>query len=327
MIIKMRFISGEELITGLAIILLLILIACPVFSILAYSYSDTTFGGAENRYEDIYVANGIIPPHNELKRIDAEDFFADIPNATEDMLFGLKNSKNVPIGKVTLGTYSVYLFDNKDYVHAIETNRENIREYDIIPLTVAENVRPVVNRETGDIIEGLSKGYKIERLNLKIPNENNDSGAFIDYITVHSDDKTDVFGYEIIKYNIEGCFYGNYAGNLINVLDKSTTENAFGVLIKKSIKSISGPGTMAGEVSLEEEYLIPSIPFCPVFTTQSKVMAGPYGDVSWWSHSGDFMTPSFGIIGHFAYLFAFYVCAIRIYRFFWKGEKKKPDEN
>ena len=314
----MRPISGDELITGLATILLIFLIACPVFSILAYSYNDSTFGGAENRYEDIYTANGIIPPHNELKRIDAEIFFTDIPYATEEMLFGPKNNGNIPVGIVTLGTYSVYLFDNKDYVHVIETNKENIREYDITPITVAESIRPVPDRETGDIIKGLSKGYKIERLNLKIPNEDNDSGAFIDYITVHSEDKIDVFGYEAIKYNIEGRFYGNYAGNIIKVLEESTTESAFGVLTKKSIDSISGPGTMAGEVSLEKEYLIPSMPFSPVFTTQSKVMAGPYGDVSWWSHSGGFVTPSFGIIGHFVYLFAFYVCAIRIYRHFKK---------
>ncbi|WOF17057.1 hypothetical protein F1737_10395 [Methanoplanus sp. FWC-SCC4] len=294
---------------------------------LAYSYSDTTFGFEESRYEDIYAANGITPPKTELKRANSPDFFEILPEEKRVEIFGEDNFDNIPFGRVIAGNYVIFLIDTGEAVHAVETDGTNVREYDIEPVVVAEQNLPVAERKTGDIEPNLFRGYKINRIFLEtIPGVNDNQTGFVDIITVFSDDKTRVFGYDMIKYHIEGSFYGNYDGNMVYAADKSTTWNAFGTIIRKSMNSIRGPGTMSGEISLEEEYQIPSIPFSPVFTTQSKVRAGPYGDVDWFSHSGNFVSPTLGLIGLAAYLFAFYICSVRVYKYFFKREEEKEGE-
>ncbi|MBP2133405.1 hypothetical protein J2128_001359 [Methanomicrobium sp. W14] len=316
--------SYEKLITSVAVVLLVILIVFPVFSILMYSSAETTFGTSYSGYVDIYKAENITPPHLELNRIETyDDYLRNVPNATGNYLFGSDNpeySSNIPIGMAKLGNYSVYLFDRGDYIHAVETDGTSSREYNISPVTVAERITPVVDRKTGIPEENLTKGYSINRLYLLAPGKYDINATYLDFVTVQRDDMIRIFGQNAVTDHTAARFYGNYAGNIITVVDKSTTEHSPWLVLKESTKTNFGSGSMSGEYSLGEKYIIPSVPFSATFTTQSGVNYGPYGDTGESSHSDSFLSSSLGVIGFLVYLFAIYACSFRIYKYFFRDK-------
>lgn len=290
-----------------AVFIFVFLVISPLFALIIAGSADSTTSPEIIGYDGIYQKNYLQYPFWPL----GDNIYDELTGEEIDIITGYVDEHRRDsrvAARINFGACKAVFIDQGDSVHQIVFYDGNITGYDLTPKLMAEE-------ETLSESGIPEAGYSIYRIYPEFPAYYNAETPYIDFIDVWTDSSISFIAGDLVNARIKGRFYRNTDGKIAQVIDMTDTVKISPLLFSNEKRTSAGTWSYMGTVSFRGEYAVASIPIMPVMHIDSRVTYGPGDDavVSGFTNTG--LTPSFGLIGMFAYILLLVISGQEIFRY------------